>query len=98
MMGRQTGDQSQLFYLFNVERRIPAGQRQITLQVRASCPGCLNSNVEGIAKVASTSREAPDSVKLRTVHGSAAFFPRIIVPDLRTRRRRVFCRSAIGQK
>src|SRR5471030_2698940 len=24
MMGRQTGDQSQLFYLFNIERRIPA--------------------------------------------------------------------------
>lgn len=25
MMGRQTGDQSQLFYLFNLERRIPMG-------------------------------------------------------------------------
>ena len=25
MMGRQTGDQSQLIYLFNLERRIPAG-------------------------------------------------------------------------
>src|SRR3984893_3612380 len=25
MMGRQTGDQSQLFYLFKLERRIPAG-------------------------------------------------------------------------
>ena len=25
MMGRQTGDQSQLFYLFNLEDRIPAG-------------------------------------------------------------------------
>jgi transposase len=25
MMGRQTGDQSQLFYLFNLERRIPTG-------------------------------------------------------------------------
>ena len=25
MMGRQTGDQGQLFYLFNLERRIPAG-------------------------------------------------------------------------
>src|SRR5437764_15479214 len=25
MMGRQMGDQSQLFYLFNLERRIPAG-------------------------------------------------------------------------
>ncbi len=24
-MGRQTGDQSQLFYLFNLEKRIPAG-------------------------------------------------------------------------
>ena len=24
MMGRQTGDQGQLFYLFNLERRIPA--------------------------------------------------------------------------
>jgi hypothetical protein len=25
MMGRQTGDQSQLFYRFNLESRIPAG-------------------------------------------------------------------------
>jgi transposase len=25
MMGRQTGDQSQFFYRFNLERRIPAG-------------------------------------------------------------------------
>jgi hypothetical protein len=25
MMGRQTGDQSQLFYLFNLEERLPAG-------------------------------------------------------------------------
>jgi hypothetical protein len=25
MMGRQTGDQSQLFYLFNLESRIPVG-------------------------------------------------------------------------
>jgi hypothetical protein len=25
MMGRQTGDQGQLFYLFNLGRRIPAG-------------------------------------------------------------------------
>jgi hypothetical protein len=25
MMGRQGGDQSQLFYLFNLEDRIPAG-------------------------------------------------------------------------
>ena len=25
MMGRQTGDQSQMFYMFNLEGRIPAG-------------------------------------------------------------------------
>ena len=25
MMGRQMGDQRQLFYLFNLEKRIPAG-------------------------------------------------------------------------
>ena len=35
MTGRQTGDQSQLFYLFNLERRIPAGHllRRINLVV-----------------------------------------------------------------
>src|SRR5437764_1885750 len=35
MMGRQTGDQSQLFYLFNLEERIPAGHllRRINLVV-----------------------------------------------------------------
>lgn len=33
MMGRQTGDQSQLFYLFNLEERIPECHllRRITL-------------------------------------------------------------------
>jgi hypothetical protein len=35
MMGRQTGDQSQLFYLFNLDRRIPADHllRRINLVV-----------------------------------------------------------------
>ena len=45
MMGRQTGDQSQLFYLFylfylfNLERRIPAGQllRRINPIVTRGC-------------------------------------------------------------
>jgi hypothetical protein len=72
--------------------------RQITLQARVVCPGRPNRNVDGISKVALTSREVPDSVKLRTVHGSTAFFPRIIVPDLRARRRGVFRRSAIARK
>ena len=44
MMGRQTGDQSQLFYLFNLERRIPASHllrlinpivTQILIELRA---------------------------------------------------------------
>jgi hypothetical protein len=35
MMGRQGGDQSQLFYLFNLERRIPAQTaRRITYRMR----------------------------------------------------------------
>ena len=48
MMGQQTGDQSQLFYLFNLERRIPAGHllrrinpvvTRILLElVRSLCP------------------------------------------------------------
>jgi hypothetical protein len=70
--------------------------RQITLQVRVVWPGKPKRNVDGISNVAATTREAPDSVKLRTVHGSTAFFPRIIAPDLRVRRRGVFRRSAIG--
>jgi hypothetical protein len=72
--------------------------RQIALQARVVCPGRPNRNVDGTSKVALTSREAPDSVKLRTVHGSTAFFPRTIVPDLRARRRGVFRRSAIARK
>ena len=72
--------------------------RQITLQVRVVCPGKPKRNVDGISKVAATTRQAPDSVKLRTVHGSTAFFPRIIVPDLSARRRGVFRRSAIARK
>jgi hypothetical protein len=41
MMGRQTGDQSQLFYLFNLERSIPAGHllRRITYEPSAAS-GC----------------------------------------------------------
>jgi len=70
--------------------------RQITLQVWAGRPGKPKRNVDGISKVAAMTREAPDSVKLRTVHGSTAFFPRIIVPDLWVRRRGVSRRSAIG--
>ena len=41
MMGRQTGDQSQLFYLFNLEQRIPAGHllRRINPVVRPGSGG-----------------------------------------------------------
>ena len=41
MMGRQTGDQSQLFYLFNLEERIPAGHllRRINPVVRQVLAG-----------------------------------------------------------
>ena len=55
-----------------------------------------NRNVEGMLKVALTSRHAPDSDKLRTVHASFAFFPRIIVPDLSVRFRGGFRSLAIS--
>lgn len=46
MMGRQTGDQSQLFYFFNLESRIPAGHllrpiNPIVARVLAGLPGKL---------------------------------------------------------
>jgi len=42
MMGWQTGDQRQLFYLFNLERRIPASHllrriNPIVMQVLLTC-------------------------------------------------------------
>ena len=55
-----------------------------------------NRNVDGISKVACTSRHAPVSVKLRTAHGSCAFLPRIIVPDLSIRLRGTVRWLAIG--
>ena len=61
--------------------------RQMTLQAWGARPGMLNRNVEGMPKVAPTSRHAPDSDKLRTMHERCAFPPRIIVPDLSVRRR-----------
>jgi hypothetical protein len=63
---------------------------QITLQVRGGRPGMPNRNVDGISKVACTSRHAPASDKLRTEHGRCAFLPRIIVPDLSIRLRGTF--------
>ena len=35
MMGRQAGDQSQLFYLFNLEERIPA--RHLLRRINPNC-------------------------------------------------------------
>ena len=55
-----------------------------------------NRNVDGISKVACTSRHAPASDKLRTEHGRCAFLPRIIVPDLSIRLRGAFRWLAIG--
>ena len=45
MMGRQTGDQSQLFYLFNLERRIPTGNllRRINPVVTRMSPSFVTS-------------------------------------------------------
>jgi hypothetical protein len=40
VMGRQTGDQSQLFYLFNIERRVPANhlsRRRVALCEHRKC-------------------------------------------------------------
>jgi hypothetical protein len=59
--------------------------RQTTLQAWGARPGMLNTNVEGMPKVAPTSRRAPDSAKLRTMHERCAFPPRKIVPDLSVR-------------
>jgi len=39
MMGRQTGDQSQLFYLFNLEGRIPA--RHLLRRINPTVTGVL---------------------------------------------------------
>jgi len=55
-----------------------------------------SKNAEGISKVACTSRHAPVSDKSRTAHGSCAFLPRIIVPDLSMRLRGAFRWLAIG--
>jgi hypothetical protein len=48
MMGRQTGDQSQLFYLFNLEDRIPERHllrriNPIVTGVRTALPGTRNA-------------------------------------------------------
>ena len=61
--------------------------RQISLQVLEVRLGMPNRNVDGMPKMAPSSRQAPESDKLRTVHASSAFFPRIIVPDLSVLRR-----------
>jgi hypothetical protein len=38
MMGRQNVDQSQLFYLFNLEGRIPSHFKDVAQHVQISCP------------------------------------------------------------
>jgi len=54
MMGRQTGDQGQLFYLFNLERRIPAGHllRRINPVVRRILVSLGRSSHPSIATLA----------------------------------------------
>jgi transposase len=47
MMGRQTGDQSQLFYLFNLERRIPTGH--LLRRINSSVKGVLADLREKLA-------------------------------------------------
>ena len=84
--------------LYSYRKRTPSFEavRQITLQLWGDRPGMPSRNIEGISKVAGTSRLAPDSEKLRTVHGRCAFFPRIIVPVLNVRLRVTFRRLVIG--
>ena len=90
------GSQSEVWRPIGSELPTCLSFRQITLQVRGGRPGMPNRNVDGISKVACTSRHAPASDKLRTEHGSCAFLPRIIVPDLSIRLRGTFRWLAVG--
>lgn len=72
--------------------------RHITLQVRGGSPGMPNRKVEGMLRVAPTSRHAPNSDKLRIVHERCAFLPRMIIPDLSVRCRGDLRRFNIGFK
>ena len=51
MMGLQTGDQSQLFYLFNLERRIPASHL-LRRRLAASVGVGIESKIDGPRPVA----------------------------------------------
>jgi len=55
----------------------------------------INSNMEGIPEVVWTSRHAPVSERLRTVHGTA-WLPRRIFPDLSIRIRFAFRCSSMA--
>lgn len=59
MMGRQTGDQSQLFYLFHLEERIPPGHllrriNPIVTQVLADLRAKLARFYSDIGRLRST--------------------------------------------
>ena len=43
MMGRKAWDQSQLFYLFNLESRVPAGHLLRRISADAIDPGCVKT-------------------------------------------------------
>jgi hypothetical protein len=47
MMGRQAGDQSQLFYLFNLEERIPAGHLLRRINPIVTRVPCFRLRVSG---------------------------------------------------
>lgn len=47
MMGRQTGDQSQLFYLFNLEQRIPVAH--LLRRINSVVTGVLSDLREKLA-------------------------------------------------
>ena len=55
MMGRQTGDQSQLFYLFNLERGVPASH--LLRRINPVVTGVLAELREKLAPSTATSAD-----------------------------------------
>jgi hypothetical protein len=72
MMGWQTGNQRQLFYLFNLERRIPASHllRRINPPTRSLPPGCATIYSRGWRRSSRSFRPRARNGRLNYYDGS----------------------------
>jgi hypothetical protein len=83
MMGRQTGDQSQLFYLFNLESHIPAGHllRRINPVVTRILAGLREHLAPFYSEIGRPSIDPELMTRANTNSGEEMAIPTLMLPQ-----------------